>query len=149
MSVTMVGGERRKNAPGVHNWVALYTLLTFVQQCAKVSAVKFLLKIVGSSVLNGAALYGLAWFFSGFSVTGGWRSFVLGGVVLMLINLILRPILRIVSFPLILLTFGLFNVVIHVIILIVANYFLTELSITGISPLFWGALVIGIINSIL
>ena len=123
--------------------------MTLCRSCAIVCPVKFVLKIVGSSVLNGVALYGLAWFFSGFSVTGGWRSFILGGIVLMLINLTLRPILRIVSFPLILLTFGLFNIVIHVIILIIADYFLTELSITGLSTIFWSALVIGIINSIL
>ena len=108
----------------------------------------FLLKIPAKILITIAALYALSWFFANFVITGGWRSFVLGGIVLALINLILRPILKIVSFPLILITFGLFNIVINIIILLVADHFLLELTISGFWTLVWGALVIGIANSL-
>ena len=107
------------------------------------------MKIVGKIAINIASLYGLAWLFPGFTIVGDWRAYLLGGIVLAAIYLVLRPVLKLLSFPLILLTFGLFNIVISIVLLLVADYFLTELAVTGFWTYVWSAVLLGIANSII
>ena len=111
--------------------------------------VLFLLKIVAKVALNAAALYGLTRLFDGLVVAGDWRAFLLGGFVVAVVMSVLRPILKVLTFPLLLLTFGVFNIVINVVILLVADYFLAELTVTGFWTHVWGAVILGILNSII
>ena len=107
----------------------------------------FLSKFIARIVLNGAALYVAKLYLSGFIITGGLEALLVGGLVLAFLNAFVRPILRLVSSPLIFLTFGLFNIVIHVIILLVADSVLTQLTITSISSLFFASIIIALANT--
>lgn len=119
---------------------------------------KFLLKIalnalalwVASRYLNGFEVIPHAFPYLGFlKVTPFIQSFIAGGVILAVLNLILRPILKLVSFPFLIITFGLFNVVINLVILYLADWYLPELTISGFMAYLFGSFLIGIVNTFL
>ena len=116
---------------------------------------RFLLKVAA----NALALVAAARFIQGFEILphsfallGGLafspltQSFIVGGIVLAVLNMFLRPILNVLSLPFLFITFGLFSVVIHIIILYLADLYLAELVISGFRALFLGSLLIGLIN---
>ena len=88
----------------------------------------------------------------GIDVTGNGLVAVLGmAFILGFINAILRPILAILSCGFILLTLGLFMLVINAFTLwlssqIAVNWFGLGFYVNGFWPAFWGALVVSIVS---
>jgi putative membrane protein len=70
-------------------------------------------------------------------------------VLLALLNALLRPILYLLSIPLIILTLGLFTVIINAILLQLTAYFVGGFVVEGFWPAFWGALIISVVSSVL
>lgn len=110
---------------------------------------KWLFKILFKIALNAAALIALAQFFSDFKIPQDYLSIAIAAAILTALNVFIRPLLKIIAFPLILLTLGLFNIVLFVIILYVADSLTATITIESISTLFWSALILGILNSII
>ena len=83
---------------------------------------------------------------------GAWRlilvALVFGGV-----NALLRPLLTLLTCPLILLTFGLFSLVVNALLLEVTSWASLKLglgfTVAGFWPAFWGGLVISVASTIL
>lgn len=98
---------------------------------------------LGANIL---ALYAAAWLVPGFIVSGAWQEYVLAGVVLGLLNLIVKPIVKMVAFPLIILTLGLFSLVINAAILWSVDYAFAFVDIQGWQALLLGTLVVSIVN---
>ena len=76
------------------------------------------------------------------------------GVVLGVVNAIIRPILKLLSCPVILLTLGLFVFVINAFTLwlasqIAVNFFHVGFYVNGFLPAFFGALIVSIVSVIL
>ncbi len=67
----------------------------------------------------------------GFYVEPKVIVFILGGIFLMLGQLIVRPILKFISFPINMASLGLFNIVINAIVLFLVVYFTNGISITS------------------
>lgn len=95
-----------------------------------------------------AALWLADNFVDGFSVNGELRGFVIAGVIVTILNSTVRPILKIISGPLIMLSLGLFSLVINAAILWFAANFTVYLTISGITALIWATIVISVINFI-
>ncbi|HZS10782.1 MAG TPA: phage holin family protein [Nitrospirales bacterium] len=74
---------------------------------------------------------------------------IAGAIVLAFLNALLRPILYLFSMPLILLTLGLFMIVINALLLHVVAWLVKGFEVTGFWPSFWGALLISVVSSIL
>lgn len=108
----------------------------------------FLSKLVAKFILNGIALYVAIVYFPKFSLAGGVTSLAMGALVLTVLNVFIRPVLRLVSTPLVWITFGFFNIVINVFILWLADKFLTQLTIGDFSTLFWVSIIVAIANSL-
>lgn len=108
----------------------------------------FPLRIAAKVAANMGGLWVATTFITGFAFAGGIQNYLIGGAVLALVHLILRPILKVISFPFLLVTLGLFSIIIYIILLLVADYFLPQLTITGFLPLLWGALLFGILNTV-
>ena len=70
----------------------------------------------------------------------------MAGLVLGLVNLIVKPIVSFFSFPLILLTLGLFYLVINGLMLYLAAFLLDGLRVDGCLPAILGGLVIAAFN---
>ena len=105
----------------------------------------FLVRILGNSL----ALYAAYWLVPGFNFSGGWKELLLAGVVLGLLNMIVKPILKFISFPVIILTLGLFTIVINALILWLVDYIFDFVLIGDIVNLVWATIVIGIVNMII
>ncbi len=79
-----------------------------------------------------------------------WWAYVIFGLVLGLLNGLLKPLLKLLTCPLILLTLGLFNLVINTIMLYAANWvgsmFESGLYIENFWSALLGAVIISVIN---
>ena len=114
------------------------------------------MKIFVAILLNASILYAIAFLMpSEVVATGGWKLYLVGGVVLGLLNTFIKPLLKVLGFPFILITFGLFTLVINGVILILLQKILEILSITGVSYMISGwvnfaiaVVIFSIINTI-
>jgi putative membrane protein len=85
----------------------------------------------------------------GVEFIGNWQTLVMVGAILGLINFFIKPILKVITLPLRILTFGLFGLVINMLMVWLANVIFPELVIPGLIPLFWTSLLVWGINFIL
>ena len=99
---------------------------------------KFLVKIV-SGVLG---LWIAVNFLPGVDFTGSLQSLATAGILLGVVNFFVKPILKIVTLPLRMLTLGLFGIIINMAMVWIIDIFYSELVIIGILPLFWTTLVV-------
>lgn len=97
-------------------------------------------------VLNGFALWLASELIPGIHYTGDLLYLLLAGLVLGLINLLVKPIVSFFSFPLIVVTLGLFYLVINGLVLLLADSLLEGLQIDGCAPAILGGLVIAAVN---
>ncbi|MST04457.1 MAG: hypothetical protein EXS49_02750 [Candidatus Pacebacteria bacterium] len=81
-----------------------------------------------------------------FVITGGIIELAKITGALTLINLILKPIIKFLLSPIIILTFGLATVLINLGILIMLDFMFQSLTITGIYGLIYSTIVIGLVN---
>lgn len=97
-------------------------------------------------VLNGVAVLIAAYLVPGITYTGSLPYLLLVGLVIGLINLLVKPIVTFFAFPLILLTMGLFYLVINGLMLYLAAELLKGLDVQGCMPAIMGGLVIALFN---
>ena len=71
---------------------------------------------------------------------------LLAGLVLALINALVKPVLKIVTLPLTLLTLGLFLFVLNAFCLWLTSAIVPGFDVAGFRPAFWGALVITVVS---
>lgn len=71
---------------------------------------------------------------------------VLGGLILAIINIVLRPILVIFSLPAIVLTLGLFMIIINGLTVYIASKIYAPLEVTTFWAAIFAGLVIGLVN---
>jgi putative membrane protein len=104
-------------------------------------------------VLNAAALWAAAALVPGLDFDGGPGRLLLVAAVFGIVNSTLRPLLTILTCPLIVLTLGLFTLVINALMLLVTGW-LSEswhlgFTVTGFWAAFWGGLAVGLVSMIL
>ena len=87
-------------------------------------------------------------FVQGVEFTGTIKTLVMAGCLLGLVNFFIKPILNTITLPLRILTFGLFSLVINMLVVwIVADVlFPKEIEIRGLVPLFWTTLILWLLN---
>lgn len=81
-------------------------------------------------------------FISGVEFTGPLQALALAGAVLGLINFFIKPILKAITLPLRIITFGLFGIVINMVLVWMVDILFTELTIRGLIALVWTSLII-------
>ncbi len=114
-------------------------------------------KILLGIVLNGLALYGVVYFLpKDILYTGGFLFFVVGGFILGFLNTFVKPLMKLLSFPFVLMTAGLFLIVINVIIFWLTTKLVNAIHISGVtvtvtSPWTYAiaAIVFGLVNWVL
>ncbi len=98
--------------------------------------------VVGTNLL---ALLVINWMFDGVTIDGSW-SFAIGAVVLTVGNAILKPILALLTLPLIIITFGLFYFALNVAMLALAEWIAPDFSVTGFWTYVGATIVISLVN---
>ena len=104
--------------------------------------------IILAIVFNAIGLWATT-FVPGIVFRGDLLTLVVGGVVLGLFNLIVKPLALLISLPLLIVTLGLFYFVLNGILLWVASLFIPGYVVTGLIPGILGALVLTLVNWIL
>jgi len=107
-----------------------------------------MIQLIGRVVLNGLGLVLTAHLVPGIHYGGDVASLIVAGVVLGLLNLIVKPILKVLTIPLIFLTLGLFYLVLNGVILWLAGELLSDLTIDGCGPAIIGGFVLALFNTI-
>lgn len=97
---------------------------------------------------NIIAVWAAQAFVPGFVVSGGIQQFVIAGIFLGALNLVIKPIVKFFSAPLILLTLGLFTFVINAAMLLVVAYLLPFVTIQTFTALVVATIITGIVNLI-
>ena len=67
------------------------------------------------------------------------------GLVLWIVNTLVRPVVKLLTLPLTLLTLGLFSVVVNTLMVLLVDYLVPGIALNG----FWAALVLALIVSVL
>ena len=113
------------------------------------------MKLILQWVIGIVAIAVAAWIVPGITVRGEeWVALAVSAVVLGLANLIVRPILLLLTLPITILTLGLFAFVINAAVLLLASWLTTRLFgvglvIDGFVSALVGALLISIISAVL
>src|SRR4249920_293552 len=98
--------------------------------------------VYGTNVL---ALIVVDWLFSSVSI-GRWGSLLWGALILTIGNLIIKPILAILTLPLIIVTFGLAYFAINVLMLALAEWLTPDFSIDGFWTYIGATIVVWLVN---
>lgn len=106
----------------------------------------FIGKFISHILSNAVALYAAGYFITGFKLTGDIIGIVTVALILTLINAFVRPILKLIFVPFMMITLGLFSIVVNAIILVILDKLSTQLTIEGYLPLLWATLIIGLVN---
>jgi putative membrane protein len=114
------------------------------------------MKLIIRWAITALALFVAAWALPGIYVdgSGGWVVYAAMAVILSLANALLRPLLKMLTCPLIAVTLGLFTLVINAVTLLAAsaianNVFRVGFYIDGFWPAFWGALIVSVVSVVL
>jgi putative membrane protein len=84
----------------------------------------------------------------GFYISGA-QAALIAAVVIGLVNATLGFFLKIVTFPLTILTLGLFWFVINAVMIELAANFVPGFHVHGFAAAFWGGIVLGLVNMLL
>ena len=108
-----------------------------------------LFRIIFDIAANAAALWVAAQFVPGFTLIPTPYAYFITAAILTATHLFLRPIVKFVLAPLIILTFGLLIVVVNASLLLLVDKFSTALTIEGLGSLLAATLIISIVDGIL
>lgn len=104
-------------------------------------------------VFNAIALWLAARFISGLTFTGDLLHLLAVAAVFGLVNSLVRPLLTVLTCPLIVITLGLFTLVINAVMLMLTGWLSDRwnlgFSVTGFWPALWGGVVVGLVSVVL
>ena len=113
------------------------------------------MKLIARWIISAVALFVAAWLVPGIRVDGGgWVAYAVMAVVLGLVNAVVRPVLKLLSCPLIILTLGLFLLVINAVTLwlssyIAVNVFRVGFHVDGFLAALLGGLIVSVVSTVL
>jgi len=99
--------------------------------------------------VNALALWLAAWLVSGIQLSDEFGDVLLVALVFGLLNAILKPILILFSLPFLLLTLGLFALVVNAAMLLVTASLVDSLAVSGFWSAVLGSLVISVVTMVL
>ena len=100
-------------------------------------------------LINAVAVYAATSLVTGISAEGGWVTFLSVAFVLGLVNALIAPVIKVLTCPLVLLTLGLFTLVINALMLWLTSLVVRGFEVGGFGTAFRGALIISIVSFVL
>jgi putative membrane protein len=110
--------------------------------------VPLLLRILVAWVIDAAALAVAAWIFSGISVGGDAGTLILAALVYGILATFVKPVLKLLTFPLMLLTLGIMWFLVAMFILWLTDVIVSGLTINGFWTLVGGTIVVWLVGAI-
>lgn len=99
-------------------------------------------------LVNAIALYLATLLVAGVTIPLKLESFAVVVAVLSLIHLFIRPLIRIVLSPIIILTLGLASILVNALTLYLLDLILPNVVISGLLPLFLTTLIVSVVSTI-
>ena len=100
--------------------------------------------------LLGLAFAATAWLLNGMDVSGGFWGYVWVSGLFGIVNAIIGTVLRIITFPLTLLTLGLFSILVNAFLLQITDAITSNLTIDEFFwTAIWAAIIISLVSVIL
>jgi len=107
---------------------------------------KLIGKIILFIIVNALAILIAAHFITGFIFQGNLTDLLAAAAILTLCNIFIRPLLKLILAPLIVLTFGLLSIAINAFFLYILDKFSSSLMITGLVPLILATVIVSLVN---
>jgi putative membrane protein len=111
------------------------------------------MRFVVRLLVNAAALWAATRLVSGVTYSGGWLPFLGVALVFGVVNAFIRPVAKVLTFPLIIVTLGIFALVVNGLMLWLTSSLAGALDlgfhVSGFWSAFWGALVVSIVSTVL
>jgi putative membrane protein len=107
-----------------------------------------MLRLLLHWLVSAVSLLIVAHMLSGFTVTN-FTSALIAALVIGLVNSTLGFVLKLLSFPFIILTLGIASLIINALMLMVAAYFVDGFAVSGFIPAFIGSILLSIVNFVL
>jgi putative membrane protein len=104
-----------------------------------------MLRLAVAWAINAAALWLADALFASVRIDG-WKAYLIGAAVLGIANGIIKPVLAILTFPLIVLTLGLFLLVINIAMLALAEWIAPDFAINGFWTYVGTVVIIWLVN---
>jgi len=111
--------------------------------------IRFFGRIIFAFFSNLIALILAGNFIAGFELTDNFVNLLIAAAIFMLINIYIRPLIKLILSPAIILTLGLFTLVINAGMLYLLDILSENVTITGTEPLIYGTLLITGVNLLL
>ncbi len=105
------------------------------------------MNLLAKLLLTALTLLVVATYVPGISIDGLYTALI-AAVIIGLLNLFVRPILLILTFPITVLTVGLFILVINASLFLFAASFIDGFTVTGFWPALVGSLIVTIVSTI-
>ena len=105
-----------------------------------------LMRLVVRFAANAVALYVAAWLLSGVTYGDEWWTLLVAAAVFTVVNAWLRPVVRLLSLPLIILTLGLFLFVVNVLMLYVTDWLVAGFEIRSFGAGVLAAIIVSVVN---
>jgi putative membrane protein len=106
------------------------------------------MKLLLNWILSAVAVWIVSRIVPGFVVTGAFAALI-AALVIGLVNATLGFFLKILTFPLTVITLGLFWLVINALMLELASALVPGFQVTNFRAAFWGAIVLSLVNMLL
>lgn len=104
-----------------------------------------MLKLLIHWLLSAATLLVISHFLAGFHVVG-LAPALIAALVIGLLNATLGLVLKIVTFPITIITLGLFLLVINAAMILLASHIVAGFRVTGWIPALWGAVALALVG---
>ena len=106
-------------------------------------------RIILHIVANALAIIIANRFVPGFAFFGDSMDLLIASAVLGIVNSLIKPVLKFLAFPIIILTLGLFSVIINIALLYFVSYLLPSIQIDGFWAALWTVLIISLTNGLI
>jgi putative membrane protein len=110
--------------------------------------VPFLLRLLVAWAIDAAALAIAAWIFSGISVGGSAGTLIVAALVYGILATFVKPVLKLLTFPLAILTLGIAWFFVAMFILWLTDLFVSGLHINGFWTLVGGTIVVWLVGAV-
>ncbi|MEK7600672.1 MAG: phage holin family protein [Patescibacteria group bacterium] len=108
-----------------------------------------IIRFAARVVANALGLYVAALFIPGFSISASTSVYLLAGAVLTVLHGTIKPIMTFISFPLIIVTFGLFSIMINALMLGIVDWKFAAIESVSTWSLIGATLVVSLVNLVL
>ena len=102
-------------------------------------------KILSKILIIALAVIGASYFIPGISVDN-YLTAILFALILGIINVLVRPLVMLLSLPIRLLTFGLFTLIVNALMFWLASVLVSGMNIDSFFSAFLGALIVGVVS---